>query len=453
MTPQFRQYIPIISVITSVVLTVLDGNIVNIALPTLTTEFQIEPNTAIWIVNAYQIAIMMFLLIFAIIGERAGYRKVFLAGIALFTTSSALCALSPNFPALVASRILQGIGAACIMSVSVALVRLIYPPKVLGRGLGLNAMAVAVSAAAGPSIAGIILSVTTWHWLFAINIPIGIFAFISGYKLLPRNKEYNKEKISLLSCIGNALTFGLMILALEGFAHNEAPVLIVAVFAALLLVGFFFIKNQVKSESPILPIDLLKIPIFSLSVTTSICSYTSQMLAIVAFPFLMEDVMHFPPVEVGILATPWPLASMVAAPIAGRLVEKIHPGILGAIGMGLFASGAILVYLLPENATHIDILWRIMLCGAGFGLFQTPNNLTIVASAPFKRSGAASGMLGMARLVGQTIGTTAVAIVFAHIHHTEGSQICFIVASIIAIVAGISSLSRLKQGFNPRQAG
>ena len=176
----------------------------------------------------------------------------------------------------------------------------------------------------------------------------------------------------------------------------------------------------------------------------------AQMLAMVSLPFYLQDVMGFSPAEIGILITPWPLATFLIAPVAGRLVEKVHPGFLGAIGMLFFASGLLLLYFLPAHAGSFEIGWRIVLCGIGFGLFQTPNNLTLVSSAPLNRSGGASGMLGMARLIGQTIGTTGVAIVFAFIPHTEGSRLCLIIGACIAFLAGLSSISRINIAFvNP----
>ena len=190
-----RQCFPVVSVIIVIVMSVLDGTLVNVALPSLTKEFDVEPNTAIWLINSYQMVIMMFLLVFATLGDIIGYRKVFLYGVTVFTIASALCAFSQNFEMLVCSRVLQGLGAACVMSVNTALVRLIYPPEVLGRGMSINAMAVAVSSAAGPSIAGLILSALSWHWLFAINIPLGIISFWIGYKRLPRNVSLKKKNV------------------------------------------------------------------------------------------------------------------------------------------------------------------------------------------------------------------------------------------------------------------
>lgn len=432
-------------------MSVLDGTLMNVALPSLTKEFDVEPNTAIWLINSYQMVIMMFLLVFATFGDIIGYRKIFLSGVVVFTVASALCALSQNFAMLVCSRILQGLGAACVMSVNTALVRLIYPPEVLGRGMSINAMAVAVSSAAGPSIAGLILSTLSWHWLFAINIPLGIISFWIGYRMLPRSSNAKKRTVGFLDCIGNVLTFGLMIYALEGFAHHESRAIVSIAFVAFLVIGYFYLRSQLNTSSPLLPVDLLKIPIFARSIMTSVSSFMAQMLAMVSLPFFFQDAMHFTPVEIGVLLTPWPIATMVTAPLAGRLVERYHPGILGAVGMCVFSVGLFSLYFLSEDSTIVDIFWRVMICGAGFGLFQTPNNLTIMSSAPMERSGGASGMLGMARLCGQTVGTTAVAIVFAIIPHTDGARLCLLLAALMALVAGTASISRVTQKFvNPR---
>ena len=434
-----------------IVMSDVDGTLVNVALPSLTKEFDVEPNTAIWLINSYQMVIMMFLLVFATLGDIIGYRKIFLYGVTVFTIASALCALSQNFEMLVCSRVLQGLGAACVMSVNTALVRLIYPPEVLGRGMSINAMAVAVSSAAGPSIAGLILSALSWHWLFAINIPLGIISFWIGYKRLPRNVSLKKKNVGFWGCLGNVLTFGLMIYALEGFAHHESRVLISVAFVAFLVNGYFYMRSQLNASTPLLPVDLLKIPIFARSIMTSVSSFMAQMLAMVSLPFFFQDAMHFTPVEIGILLTPWPIATMLTAPIAGRLVERYHPGILGAIGMGIFSAGLFLLYFMPEGSDVADIFWRVMICGAGFGLFQTPNNLTIMSSAPMERSGGASGMLGMARLCGQTLGTTAVAIVFAIMPHTAGARLCLLFGAVVALIAGTASMSRVTQKFvNPR---
>lgn len=429
----------------ALIMSVLDANIVNIVLPTLSQEFGTTPATTIWIVNAYQLAITISLLSFSSLGDIYGYRRIFLSGIALFSVTSLICALSASFWMLTTARILQGFGAAAITSVNTAQLRTIYPKKYLGRGMGINAMVVAVSAVAGPSVASAILSIGNWHGLFAINIPLGILALIMGIIFLPKKEELKKHKFDKVSSIANALTFGLLIYSMEGFAHHERTDFLILQLILLVIIGTFYIRRQLKQEFPLLPVDLMKIPIFSLSVITSICSFTAQMLALVSLPFFLQNSLGRNAITIGLLLTPWPVATLFTAPLAGYWVERIHAGILGCIGMLLFASGLYLLASLPDTPTDIDIIWRMALCGAGFGLFQTPNNSTIISSAPVHRSGGASGMIGTARLLGQTSGATLVALLFNIVPNNKGTYASLFTAMTFALIAAVVSCLRLSQ--------
>ena len=303
----------------------------------------------------------------------------------------------------------------------------------------------AIWPAAGPSVASGILSVASWHWLFAINVPLGLVALTLGLKYLPRKEERSNRKFDKLSAIANAITFGLLIYTLDGFAHHENNDYIVIQLAVLAVVGTYYVRRQLNQPSPLLPLDLLGIPIFRLSILTSICSFTAQMLAMVSLPFFLQNFLGYSEVMTGLLLTPWPIATLVTAPAAGYLVERIHPGILGSIGMALFCIGLYSLSTLTADSSVTGIILRLMLCGAGFGLFQTPNNSTIISSAPTRRSGGASGMLGMARLLGQTFGTTLVALLFSFVVHEKSTAVCLIAGSGFAFVAAVVSSMRLSQ--------
>ncbi len=441
-----RRFWAALAVMLAIVMSVMDGTMINVALPTLAAAFGTTPSETIWVVNAYQLVITMSLLSFASIGDLYGYRKVFMAGISVFVAASVACACASSLRMLVGSRVIQGIGAAGIMSVNTALLRQIYPPEFLGRGLSLNAMLVAVSAAAGPSLAGGLLSIAPWSWLFLINVPFGILTWWIGYRLLPKNHSHKSDHhFDKAGAIANALVFGLLIYSLEGFAHDENRTLILTQLAIVSVVGFFFIRRELKLKFPLLPVDLLKIPIFALSIGSSVSSFTAQMLATVSLPFFMQNIWGYSAAEVGMLFTPWPLATILTAPVAGRLLERIHPGLLGMTGMLIYALGACLLYFLPEQPDRPDIAWRMAVCGIGFGLFQTPNNYTIVSSAPRHRSGAASGMQSMARLLGQTLGTTLVALLFKLFVDETGSRASLLLAIACALLAAIISGTRIIQ--------
>lgn len=443
--PLNKRYWAILATAMGIAMSVIDGTIANVALPTIAADLQITPALSIWIVNAYQLALMTSLLSFSSLGDMYGYRRIFLLGVVLFSVTSLGCALADSFWTLALARALQGFGAAAITSVNTAILRIIYPRRFLGRGMGINALVVAVSIAAGPSLAAAILSLGSWNWLFAINVPIGICTFIVGTMYLPFNPVKSvKRKFDKLSSLGNAFTFGLLIIVLEGIAHKQNPAFIGLEIIALLSIGYLFVKRQLSQAFPLLPVDLLKIPIFSLSVASSVCSFTGQMLAMTSLPFFLQHALGKNEVETGLLLTPWPIATMLMAPLAGRWVEKIHPGLLGSIGMGIFATGLFSLSLLPADPATGDIVWRMMLCGAGFGLFQTPNNSTLISSAPANRSGGASGMLGTARLVGQTTGATLVAMVFGLVKDNS-THTCLLLAAGFAVAAGVISSLRLSK--------
>lgn len=443
-----RKYIGVTAVYFAMMLTVLDGTIMNVALPTLTQIFGAGASATVWIVNAYQLVITMLLLSFASVGDIWGYRRVFLIGVLIFTIASALCVLAWSLPVLISLRVMQGIGAAAIMSVNVALIRMIYPPDKLGRGLGFNALVVAFSTVTGPTLAGSLLAISSWHWLFLINLPFGIAALLIGRKHLPRTPDKSGSRhfdwISAAEC---ALMLGLLVNAVEDISRGRAFWIVGAQIAVVIVLSIFLVRRQKGRQNPLLPVDLLKIPLFAMSVCTSICSFAAQMLAMVSLPFLLQDVLGHDPLQVGLLMAPWPIGVMIAAFVAGRLVEHIHGGLLGSIGMVIFASGLLLLFLLPSDASDFQILWRMFLCGIGFGTFQTPNNVTIASSSPMERSGAAGGMQGAARVLGQTLGTTGVAIIFRIYAGSPGARISLIAAMGVALTAAIMSGFRLTQPF------
>jgi len=448
--PLPQRYGAILAIALGITVAVLDGAIANVALPTIARELNASPAESIWIVNAYQLAIIISLLTLSFLGDMLGYRRIYQWGLVLFSCTSLFCALSDSLGMLTFARVLQGFGGAALMSVNTALIRIIYPQRHLGRGMGINSLIVAVSSAAGPTVAAAILSVASWQWLFLINVPVGIAALVLALRYLPDNPQKTSgQRFDLLSSVMNALTFGLLISLLSGFAQGQNGKLLLAELVALLLVGTLFIRRQLRLEFPLLPVDLFRIPIFAISIGTSVCSFCAQMLAMVSLPFFLQSVLGRSEVATGLLLTPWPLATMVMAPIAGRLIERFHAGLLGAIGLAMFAAGLFALALLPASPSDADIIWRMMLCGAGFGLFQSPNNHTIISSAPRHRSGGASGMLGTARLLGQTSGAALVALMF-NLFANQGTHLSLLLAGSFAAIAALVSALRITQPGNHR---
>jgi DHA2 family multidrug resistance protein-like MFS transporter len=419
----------------------LDTAIANTALPAIAAQLHATPAASIWIVNAYQLATVATLLPLAALSEIVGYRRMSLAGLLVFTLASLACALATTLPELVVARLLQGLGGSALMSVNGALLRTIFPKRLLGRGFGTNALVVAIGFALGPSLASAILAFWPWPWLFAINVPLGVLALFVGSRALPRNAGQG-GRFDPLAALYNMGAFGLLILALGDAAHLAGAATIGAELAAAMLFMVLLLKREAGHLSPMLPIDLFRRPLFALSSATSVATFATQGIAFVSLPFYFEMVLNRSPVETGFLMTPWPVFVGIMAPIAGRLSDRYSPGLLGGIGLAALAGGMLSLLMLPAQPSAFEIGWRMALCGLGFGFFQAPNLKAIMGSAPQDRSGGASGVIATSRLTGQAVGAAMVALCLtASTEHGAGYALGLGV--VFASIASITSFSRL----------
>jgi len=410
----------LLAILLAVGVSALDTAIANTALPAMAADLHASPAASIWIVNAYQMAIVATLLPFAALGDLWGPRKVFLGGLAFFTVASLGCALAGSLPSLAVARALQGVGASAIMSVNIALIRLIYPANRLGRGVGLNALVVGVGSAVGPTVASLVLSVAAWPWLFAVNVPLGLLCLKFGGPTLPRS-EPRSQGFHPANAALAALTFSSLVMGLGLATQREDARLTALALAVAALACVALLRRQAGDVAPMLPVDLLARPLFALSALTSMCSFTTQGLALVSLPFYFEQVLHRDPIETGFLMMPWAVVVAGIAPLAGRLSDRYPPGLLGAIGLSVLAVGMASLAGLPDRPAVHDIVWRMALCGIGFGFFQSPNLKALMSSAPPQRSGGASGVIAMARLLGQATGAALVALCFG-LAGTQGAQ-------------------------------
>ncbi|ODU55362.1 MAG: multidrug MFS transporter [Acetobacteraceae bacterium SCN 69-10] len=411
----------------AIAVSVLGSALPNIALPSIAHDLGVTPAASVWVVNAYQIAVTVTLLPFSSLGDILGYRRVYFWGLVMFTAASLACALAPSLPLLTLARVFQGLGAAGLMSVNTALIRTIFPHAMLGRGMGVNALIVATSSALGPTVAAAILSVADWPWLFAVNVPIGLLA-MALFGALPGSPRA-RHRFDLPGAVLNAATFGLFITGLDGFGGDQPRGVAVGLMLAAVGVGVVFVRRQATLHAPMLPVDLFANPVFALSVATSICSFVGQTSAYVALPFLFQA---------GLLMTPWPLTVAVVAPFAGRLSDRFSAGLLGGLGLAMMAAGMLAIALLPEGPAFWNVAWRMALTGAGFGLFQSPNNRQLMSAVPRERSGAGSGMLSTSRLLGQTVGAALVAVLF---HLTEAGGVAQGAHAVMLMAAGFAAVA------------
>ena len=430
-------------------LTVIDSTVVNIALPIIAQEYQVSASQSILVVNAYQLIVAMLLLPLAGLGDKLGYRNIFLCGFIAFILASIWCATANNFYSLVFARALQGAGGAGVMCVGTAMLRFIYPPEMLGRGIGINAMVVAGSYASGPSLASLILSIADWPWLFLINIPLGILGVAVAYFAIPIN-TLSSKRFDIASALLSALTFGTMLLFVESIGHHQNIKIIGILLVTLILVGTIFIRRQLSIKQPLFPVDLLARPLFSLSVLTAVFSFCAQLIVLISLPFFLNSSLGYSSVKIGLLYTAWPVGIMCMAVIAGYLSDKFSAGILGGIGLATAAIGFILLGQLSSSDTSLDVLWRLAMCGIGLGLFQSPNTRFLVSLAPRERIGSVSGLIGTIRLTGQTIGASIAAFMLFLFSEQYGRN-SFTLAAIIMVIAMLFSIARTLPRFKTTQ--
>jgi DHA2 family multidrug resistance protein-like MFS transporter len=429
------------AIFTALAMASLDTAIANIALPAIGPDLHVNPADVIWVVNVYQIALVATLLPLAALGEVVGHQRIYLGGLLLFTLASLGCACAWSLPSLLTARVLQGLGASGIMSVNTALVRFIFPGRLQGRGFGYNALVVATAFTLGPTVASGILAIGPWTWLFAINIPFGLVAILIGLKTLPRTPRAT-HVFDFPGALLAASCLGLFILGIGSAAHHARAGLVLIELISSVMLGWVLIRRQADHPAPVLPIDLFRTPLFALSTVTAICSFAVQGLAFVSLPFYFEDILGRSQVTTGFFMTPWPLVVGIMAPIAGHLSDRYSPGILGGIGLALLGVGMILLAMLPANPDMVDIVWRMAICGCGFGFFQAPNMKALMSSAPAGRSGSASGIVATARLMGQTIGAALAALCFG-LAGREGATFALLLGAAFAAVGSVMSMLRL----------
>lgn len=438
--PLPRRYLAILAVSAGTALVVIDSAIATVALPTIARDLKVDSSAAVLVVTVYQLVLVMTLLPFSTLGDRLGHRRLYQYGQIVFAVASALCFFANSLPFLLVVRAVQAVGAAAALSVSSALVRSIYPSNQLGRGLGVSSVVVSSSAALAPTLGGLILSVGSWPWVFAAATPFAIVSLMIG-RWLP-DPEPRAESFDLLGAVLCAATFGLIISGLESAVHGDSPVVSLAIVAVGAMVGYIFVRREIGEPRPILPVDLLMRPALALSTIGAFLAFVASMTVILSLPFRLQHAYGFSPSEVGAIIAPWPLTMMFVAPAAGALSDRVPAGVLGAIGMAIAAMGLSMLAFLPADPGFLDIAWRMIVCGIGFGMFLSPNARLIIGSAPVERAAAAGGLISTTRMIGQTSGATLVAALLS-LNLGAGSTPA-LVASGLAVVAGLCSAARLR---------
>lgn len=428
------------AILVAMVLVVLDAAIANVALPAIARSLGVMPGLAVWVVTAYQLGLVVALLPAAAYGERLGYRRVFASGTALFVGASVVCALSPSLTWLVLARFAQGMGGAAIMALGMASLRMVVPQARLGAAIGWYAMTIALSSAAGPTLGAAILSIASWPWLFMVNLPLGAAVLLAA-RALPAAAGETARGVDVLSVALNACAFAGLVSAAE--LASSKPCVAVGLLLVAVLFAALLVQRELRSSAPLVPLDLLRYPPFGISILASILCFTGQGAGLLALSFYLQYVCALPPLTTGLYLTPWPLAVAVAAPLAGRLADRILTSRLCLAGGLLLAAGLGAAAISPLRGNPLALGCCAMACGLGFGMFNVPNNRNMFLSAPRDRSAAAGGLQALARLVGQTSGAVIMSLLLGLMPLDVACRMGLALGAAAAFVAGLTSMLRL----------
>lgn len=435
------------ALMTATVMVVFDGSVINIALPKMALALQVSPAVAVWFANAYLLSVAMTLAIFAALANRFGFRPLFLFGLALFTLASAGCALASDAFVLIAMRVLQGVGGAAVVSIGPAILRTVFPGRLLGRILGLNALLIAASTGIAPIIGGTLLDAWGWKWLFALNIVPGVTALAIAMKAIPTRSAAVREPFDAPGAMLSAVLMGALIMAAN---HATLPGDGWYALAAL-LAGTGLVWRLRHARHPLLPPAIFTSARFSLAALTSMTSFVGQGITFVALPFLFQNVYGYSAFETALLLTPWPIGIVLVAPYAGRLADKYSSAMISTVGLAALVAGQLSLALLPAQPEVWEIGLRCLLCGIGFGCFQSPNNREMLSNVSREHSSYASGVLAIMRTFGQCLGTALVGVLLA-VYAQGGApalerqavQLGLWVAVAATVVAALLSAGRLR---------
>ena len=384
----------------------LDGSIVNIAMPTMSKDLAISMNEAEWIVSVYMITICCLLIFWGRISDTVGKVKIFKIGTLIFILGSLFCGISSTLEMLLISRIIQATGASMTMATNYGIITENFPPEMRGRSLGVLGSFVSLGSIAGPGIGGVIIQKYTWHYIFLINIPIGIFAFVLGYFVFPKSK---KKDIPLnLDYLGFIL-FDMFIISLfmgifigQVIGFTKLSIIILFIIAVCSFVGFIFREKGAKN--PLIDLTIFNNKSFSVGLTCAVLIFSSNLFMNTLLPFYLQDTLKLSSLMSGFILMCVPIAMVIVAPISGALSDKIGAKGLTFLGLFIVSVSQLLFILIGLKTTISHLVLLTLLAGTGVALFQSPNNSIIMSSVEHNHLGIAGSINSLARNIGMVTG-------------------------------------------------
>lgn len=395
-------------------LATIDGSIVNVSLPTITASLKTNFATIQWVVLAYLLTVATLMLSIGRLGDILGKKRIYMLGFAVFTIASIFCGLASHVYTLIGLRIVQGIGASMIMALGAAIITEAFPENERGKALGIMGAVIAVGIVTGPALGGLVIDLLSWHWIFFMNIPVGITGIWMVWRFIPDFKPLHKQRFDalgasiLFACL-SCLLIGLSLGQQRGFSHSTVLALLPA--SLVLMLVFIWIENHV--EQPMIQLGLFKNPLLCVNLFTGWISFVAIGGIFILFPFYLSIILGYPTMKVGLLMSVIPISLGIFSPLAGGLSDRWGGRPIIILGLVVLFFGYLASSTLTTQTTAAEFMMRIVWIGVGTGLFVSPNNSAIMGAGPKEHLGIVSGLMAMSRTLGQTVGIAVIGTLWA----------------------------------------
>jgi len=412
------------AVATGVFLSTIDGSIVNVALPTLARELRAPFAAVQWVVLAYLFVLVSLMMVAGRLADVYGKKKLYVAGFVIFTVGSLFCGLSPTVTALVASRVVQGVGASLLMALGAAIVTEVFPLEERGRAMGLIGMMVSIGLVSGPTLGGVILGSFRWHAIFFVNLPLGIVGTLLVLRVVPSHLTASRQSFDIRGAVLLFVALLSFLLAVTLGPHGHFPKLALVLLGLVAVIGFFyFVRTEMRTKHPLVDLGMFRNSQLVTNVVTGVLVFVASAGLVFLLPFFLQNVQGRTPREAGMLLITGPLMIGLTAPISGWLSDIVGTRILTVVGLCVLVVAYGLVSTLSANSGTVAYIVRVAWVGFGMGIFQSPNNSAIMGSVPRDRLGVASGLLSLARTLGQTTGVAMVGALWAALVRLHASPL------------------------------
>lgn len=398
----------------SVFLATLDGSIVNVALPTLVRELRTDFPTVQWVVLSYLLTMSTLLLSVGRLGDMLGKKRIYAAGFVVFITGSFLCGLAPGVYWLIGARVLQAVGATMLLALGPAILTEAFPPSQRGRALGVVGAVVSAGIVAGPTVGGLLIDALSWHWIFMVNVPIGLIGTLVALRYVPATTPGRGQRFDFLGALTLCVSLLALLLALtlgQEIGFTQPPMLALFALSAVFLLAFRAV--EARAEQPMIDLSLFSMRPLSIGLITGALTFISISGVVFLLPFYLEGVRGYPTRVVGLLMASVPVAMGLTSYVSGTLADRLGTRPIAITGLVVMFAGYIIGSTLTIDTSPAGYILRLLPLGIGMGIFQSPNNSAVMGAAPRERLGIVSGLLALTRTLGQTVGIAVLGALWA----------------------------------------